>query len=83
MLHVELRHLELRPDRVDDAHAQIDRVADGLLLVVVIRERNRRVTVSDRDAAAVPDFLQRAGELLRGGGNREHERACKREHQRE
>jgi len=39
VLDVELGHLELGLHRVDDPQAQLDRVADRLLLVVVVRER--------------------------------------------
>src|SRR4029077_5116108 len=39
VLDVELRHLELVLYGVDDPQAQVHRVADRLLLVVVVRER--------------------------------------------
>ena len=39
VLDVELRHLQLVLDRIDDAQAQVDSVADRLLLVVVIGEQ--------------------------------------------
>jgi len=42
-------HLELGLHRVDDPQAQLDRVADRLLLVVVVRERDRGVAVADGD----------------------------------
>ena len=62
---LEVRHLELGLDRVDDLHADVHRVADDLLLVVVVRERDRRLAMADRDRAGVLDLLQRAGEFLR------------------
>src|SRR5207302_6381026 len=61
----------------DDLHAKIHRVADGLLLVVEIRERDRRLAVPDRDRADVLDFFQRAGQLLRchSAGDAGHQQA--------
>jgi len=70
----EIRHLELGLDRIDDLHAKVHRVADRLLLVVEVRERDRRLAMADRYRAGLLDLLQRAGEVLRlhresdGGG---------------
>jgi hypothetical protein len=65
---LEIGQLEVGLDRIDDLHAQVHRIADGLLLVVEVGERDRRLTVTDRDGAGLLDLLQRAGEFLRLGG---------------
>jgi len=63
---------------VDDLRAQVHRVADRLLLVVQVREGDRRFAVADRDRPGVLDLLQRAFERLRvhrdGDERRERDR---------
>jgi hypothetical protein len=59
-----MRVAELGLDRVDDLHAEVHRVPDDLLLVVVVGERDRGVAVPERDAARILDLLERAGQLL-------------------
>ena len=44
------------------------RVTNHLLLVVVIRERNRRLTVAQRDDAGFLDLLERGGFLCLSKG---------------
>jgi len=80
ILHVEFRQLEVGANGVDDAQAQIHRIADRLLLVVVVGEGQGRIAMADSDRAGVLDLLERAG-LLRPGrsgerqkGDRERER---------
>src|SRR5205823_11205711 len=72
--HCSLQHPDLHSfptrrssDLVDDAQAQVERVAHGLLPVVVVRERDRRVAVADRDRAARRDLLER---VFLGGGRK-------------
>src|SRR5713101_4447989 len=67
VLDLELGHLQLALHRVHDPQAQIHRVADRLLLVVVVGERDRGVAVSAGDRAAVLDVFQ--GAFLRRGGS--------------
>src|SRR5262249_4107315 len=72
-LDLQLVELELALHRVDDPVAEIHRIADDLLLVVVIGERHGRFAMSQRDRAGVLDLLERAGEFLgerRSGGQR-------------
>ena len=51
---LDRRHLQLGFDRVDDPVAQVHRVADRLLLVVVVGEGDRGVAVADGDASRCP-----------------------------
>src|SRR5262249_45529418 len=44
----------------DDLAAEVHRVADGLLLVVEVRERDRRVAMTERDGVGVLDLLEGA-----------------------
>src|SRR6185369_3884749 len=39
---------------------EVHGIADGLLLVVVVRERQRCIAVADRNRAGILDLLQRA-----------------------
>src|SRR6266705_2494984 len=70
-LHQEVGHLQLRLDRVDDLAAEVDRVAEGRLLVVEVRKGDRRVAMAERDHARLLDLLERA---LLGAGRRPHQR---------
>ena len=64
VLDVNLGELELRLDRLDDLAADIQSVADRLLLVVIVGERDRGIAVANRDAASILDLFQRAAQLL-------------------
>ena len=55
-------------------HAEVHRVADGLLVVVVVGERNRRVAVADGDGAALLDLLDGLGIRRRGNERAGHGR---------
>ena len=61
-----LSELEVRLHRIDDLVAEVHGVADDLLLVVIVGERNRGFAVADCDRAGILDFLERA--VLCGGG---------------
>ncbi len=63
-LDLELVELELLLHGIDDLVADVHGVADGLLVVVEIGERDRGIAVAERDRAGVLDVLQRAGQLL-------------------
>ncbi len=65
-LDLEFAELEVRLHRVDDLVAEVHRIADDLLLVVIVGERKRRFAMADRDRAGILDFFERT--LLRGGG---------------
>ena len=64
MRDLERRKFQLRLDGIDDPVADVDVIADRLLLVVEIGERQRRFTNAQGDAGAVLDFLQRAARVL-------------------
>jgi hypothetical protein len=67
VVHLQVRVADRLLHVLDDARADVHGVAHGLLLVVVVRERNRRIPVTDRDRAGVLDLLQRAVLGDRGG----------------
>ena len=62
------RQLELGLDRVEHLEHQVVRIADHLLLVVVVRERHRRLAVAEADRAGLGDPLERVRDL--GAGRR-------------
>src|SRR5262249_886244 len=64
ILDVNLGELELGLDRIDDLAADIQGEADRLLLVVIVGERYRGITVADRDASSILDLFERAAQLL-------------------
>ncbi len=63
-LDLELVELELLLHGIDDLVADVHRVADRLLVVVEIGERNRQIAIAERDRAGFLDILQRPRELL-------------------
>jgi len=63
-LGVELGHLQFGLHRIDDLEHQLMRVADDLLLVVVIRKRDRRLAMAQGNDPRIVDLLQRTGQLL-------------------
>src|SRR6185369_4926473 len=67
--HLDAGEFELLLDRAHDAHADVDRVADRLLLVVVVGERDRRVAMADGDGAGLLDLVE--GAFLGQRGRRE------------
>ena len=71
------RQLELGLDRVEYLEHQVVRIADHLLLVVVVGERDRRLAVAETDRAGLGDPLERVRDL---GADR---RADSDEHRRE
>jgi hypothetical protein len=75
---VDLGQLEFSLDAFDGLEHQFMRITDDLLLVVVIREGNRRFAVAEGDGAGVLDLFQGQGFLrlsrqnsgsTQGGGN--------------
>ena len=79
-LDLELVELELLLHRIDDLVAQVHRVADDLLLVVVIGERHRRLAMPDGDRAGILDLLQRPCQFLRDGRLGGEAQRCNRGH---
>src|SRR2546430_15849061 len=63
-LDVELVELELLFHGVDDLVTDVHGEADRLLVVVEIREWNRRVAMAERNRAGLLDVLQCPSELL-------------------
>ena len=61
MLHLEGRQVELGLDGIDDLVADVDVVADRLLLVVEIGKRDGRFADAHGDAARLLHFLERVG----------------------
>jgi hypothetical protein len=66
------RQLQLGLDRVHDLVTDVERVADGLVFVVVVGERDRGVAVAQRDGARILDLVERAlGAACCSRGSRE------------
>src|SRR5262249_36418682 len=61
----KVRELEVFLHTIDDPGAEIHGLTYDLLLVIVIRKRDRGLAVAERDSAGVLDLLERAGEVLR------------------
>src|SRR5256885_250770 len=88
-LHLQARRVQFLLQRRDDLEGEVLRVADHLLLIVVIRERNRRLAVADGDDPALLDLAQGGTRILRREsrkreGNRDlqreaHAAACTRD----
>jgi len=55
--------------RIDDAVADVHRVADGTLGVVKVGKRELRIAMAQRDDAGLADLAQ-GGRFLRSGGSR-------------
>jgi hypothetical protein len=62
-LDVELGELQFGLDRIDRLEHHFLRVADDLLLVVVVRERDRRLPMPQGDDPGFLDLLQRTGQI--------------------
>src|SRR5262245_49484810 len=67
-LDLEFAELEVLLHRIDDLVAEVHGVADDLLLVVIVGERNRGFTVADRDRAGILDLLKCAVLCCGGAG---------------
>lgn len=58
VLHLQVGPLEFRAQLVDHAQAQVQRVADGLLVGVEVRERDGTLAMREADGAGVADAVE-------------------------